>query len=126
MKNQRLRSSVAKAIIVLFAFATPSVAADVRVIDGDTFALDGEKVRLKGISAPEMRESGGRASKDHLTALIGGRGVVCQFTGERTHDRQVGWCRAGDLDLNGQMVRDGWAAACPRYSTRYVEFEAEA
>ena len=100
--------------------------APLTVIDGDTLRLNGESVRLKGISAPEMREPGGPESKDHLKALIGDSSVQCDFTGERTHGRQVGWCKSGDLDLNGQMVRDGWAAACPRYSGRYIADETEA
>lgn len=104
----------------------PARAAELRVVDGDTLVLNGESIRLKGISAPEMKDPGGKESRAYLLALARNGTVTCELTGERTHDRSVGFCKAGDVDLNGQMVRDGWAAACPRYSGRYVADEAKA
>ncbi len=43
-----------------------------RVIDGDTFELaGGERVRVAGVYAPELRERGGSAAKRKLQSLIG-------------------------------------------------------
>jgi hypothetical protein len=36
---------------------------------------------------------------------------------------RVGYCGAGDTDLNGAMVAGGWTLSCPRLSTRYVGME---
>ena len=38
----------------------------------------------------------------------------------------LGICRAGSLEINGEMVRSGWALAFRRYSDRYVGEESEA
>jgi len=113
-----------------------------RVIDGDTFDLEGIRVRMQGIDALEHdqqcnRSGGGRfacgaAAREELTTLIGGREVTCTPDGTLTHGRTVAVCtvRQPDgsvLDLNEAMVRSGLAFDCPRYSKkRYAAAEAEA
>ncbi|HWX50822.1 MAG TPA: thermonuclease family protein [Roseomonas sp.] len=113
-----------------------------RIIDGDTFDLDGTRVRMQGIDALEHdqqcnRRGGGRfacgaAARDALSELIGGREVTCTPDGSLTHDRVVAACtvRRGDgtvLDLNEAMVRSGLAFDCPRFSKgRYAGAEAAA
>lgn len=111
-----------------------------RVIDGDTFDMNGIRVRMQGIDALEHDQScnrpGGRfgcgaAAKDALVALIGGDTVTCVPDGSTTHGRTVAVCsvrRDGALlDLNAAMVRSGLAFDCPRYSEgRYAREEAEA
>ena len=46
-----MRTAIALAAVLL---AAPTLAQDIRVIDGDTFEMDGETIRLWGIDAPEM------------------------------------------------------------------------
>jgi endonuclease YncB( thermonuclease family) len=97
-----------------------------RTIDGDTIEIGAVPVRLKGIAAPERGEPGGAEATEAMRRLIGDREVRCELTGERTHRRAVGYCSAGGVDLNGAMVRGGWALSCPRYSPRYVGSEPRA
>lgn len=97
-----------------------------RTIDGDTIEIGAVPVRLKGIAAPERGEPGGAEATDAMRRLIGNKEVRCELTGERTHRRAVGYCSADGIDLNGAMVRGGWALSCPRYSTRYVGLEPRA
>jgi micrococcal nuclease len=97
-----------------------------RVRDGDTIEIGAVPVRLKGIAAPERDEPGGAEATEAMRRLIGDREVRCELTGERTHRRAVGYCTAGATDLNGAMVRGGWALSCPRYSMRYVGLEPRA
>lgn len=105
-----------------------SVSGRPHVGDGDSLTFDGAKVRLLGIDAPESAQSCGTGfvrrhacgdeARDHLSSLIGWRSVTCEWSRLDKYGRRLGRCRAGDLDLNAAMVRDGWAVA-------YGGFEAE-
>ncbi|MXP64506.1 hypothetical protein E0493_14235 [Roseomonas sp. M0104] len=113
-----------------------------RVIDGDTFELNGIRVRMQGIDALEHdqqcsrtgagRSACGTEARDELAALIGGSEVTCTPDGTLTHGRTVAVCTVpepggGVRDLNEAMVRLGLAFDCPRYSKgRYAAAEAEA
>lgn len=107
------------------AVAQTTITEPAEVIDGDTLRVHGITVRLKGISAPELDEPGGRQALDALRALVGRRLVRCELTGEMTRRREVGYCEAAGRDLQAELVRTGVAMACPRYSRRYVSLEAE-
>lgn len=96
------------------------------IVDGDTFVLGVERVRLWGIDAPEGRqicEDGkGRAfrcgdvARQHLEALIGGRPVDCRERDRDGYGRMVAQCRAGGVDLGEAMVRAGWAVEYRQFS----------
>lgn len=113
-----------------------------RIIDGDTLDLNGVRVRMQGIDALEQdqrctrRGQGGYncgiAGRDALIALVGRNTVTCTPDGTETHGRTVAICTIptpnGDtLDLNGAMVRSGYAFDCPRFSKgRYAGEESAA
>jgi endonuclease YncB( thermonuclease family) len=107
----------------------PHVQGPARVIDGDTLAIGGVKVRLEGVSAPEMSQPGGADAQSALAQLIGRWDVYCALTGRRSYEREVGVCLAErgspihGADLGQRMVTGGWALPCPRYSRRYVGLE---
>lgn len=105
--------------------AEPTITGPAEVLDGDTLRIRGTTVRLKGISAPEIEQAGGRQASDALQSIIAGRPVRCELTGEKTRGREVGYCSAGGQDLQSELVRRGFAMACPRYSARYVHLEAD-
>ena len=98
-----------------------------RVNDGDTVTLGQERIRLRGIDAPEYtqtcRRNGadyacGRQARQALVDLIGGRQVSCTGWQRDRYGRLLGDCRAGDVDLNSALVAAGWAVA-------YGGYEAE-
>jgi len=43
-------------LILLFIFSTQAFADNLKVIDGDTIILNGEKIRFAGIDAPEYKQ----------------------------------------------------------------------
>ena len=106
-----------------------------RVVDGDSLALAGERIRLHGIDAPESAQTchaggsrwrcGERATRG-LRERIGGRTVTCEERDVDRYGRIVAVCRAGGEDLNAWMVERGLALAYRRYSRAYVGEEAAA
>ena len=94
-------------------------------------------MRLQGIDAPESAQACRRACGqryrcgDHVTealrARIGADAVTCTIAGRDCYNRALGICYAADgTDLNGWLVRQGYALAYRRYSTKYVPEEDQA
>lgn len=106
------------------------------VIDGDTLEVQGERIRLFGIDAPETRQlcedqSGkpyrcGQRAAFALSDKVGARPVSCQPTGKDRYDRIVARCSLAGEDLQAWMVRNGHALAFGRYSQDYRSHEYEA
>lgn len=97
------------------------------VNDGDTITLGGERIRLRGIDAPEYtqlcRKGGadypcGREARQALARLIGTRAVSCSGSQLDRYDRLLGTCTAGDVELNAAMVDTGWAVAYGGYEAQ--------
>ena len=103
----------------------------VRVIDGDTLDLDGERIRLHGIDAFERNQTCGaqacgRIAAEALAGRIDGRAVACTVHDVDRYGRSVAVCVSEGRDLNGWMVAEGHAVAYRRYSADYVPEEAAA
>ena len=108
----------------------------VQVVDGDSLRKDDIDIRLYGIDAPEFRQTCrdrhdveylcGKQSAGVLRKLVQGQKVSCSSIDTDRHGRAVAVCQVGDLDINGEMVRQGWAVAYARHSLSYVRLEAEA
>ena len=124
-------------LIPLLALGLAAAAPVTTIVDGDTFVLGGERVRLWGVDAPEGRQvcldsqdrsfrCGARA-RSVLQALIGRRAVTCLEKDRDAYGRLVGQCRAGTTDLGKAMVSAGWAVEYRQYSGgAYAATEAEA
>ncbi|WP_232830551.1 thermonuclease family protein [Oceanicella sp. SM1341] len=109
---------------------------DVRVVDGDTLAVNGTKWRLNGIDAPEASQTCARAgggewpcgakATEAMQALVAGERVTCALLDTDRYGRSVGQCVAGGRDLGREMVREGYAWAYTRYSRDYEAEQAAA
>ncbi len=65
------------------AYETDVVAPVTQVIDGDSFYIQGDEVRLADVSCPEWYASGGSEATDALTELIDGQ-IVYLDTDQKT------------------------------------------
>ncbi len=109
------------------------MAGPVRVLDGDTVEIDGVRIRLEGIDAPEAGQrcnrrflgqwGCGTAATEALTRLVEGKRVRCEDRGTDKYGRMLGVCFADGRDINAWMVRNGYAWAFVRYSQAYVAEE---
>ncbi|QRD62713.1 thermonuclease family protein (plasmid) [Xanthomonas citri pv. citri] len=105
------------------------------VIDGDTLQIEGKRIRLYAIDAPEIRQTclhrtgewdcGNRAGL-WLQQFIAGNEVFCFPEGNDRHGNVVASCQMGDSDLGGAIVTNGWAVAYRAVSKTYVIAESNA
>lgn len=128
------------AVIALALLATPAMAAKndppivgkiSKVHDGDTFFVNGIKIRLHGVDAPEAKQTCawrngvkvlcGKVAAERLKGLIGEKPVTCQKTGV-SFERMTARCSVDSegkpLDLGSHLVYLGFAWADPRYATQ--------
>ncbi|MFN8734098.1 MAG: thermonuclease family protein [Hyphomonadaceae bacterium] len=106
------------------------------VIDGDTLEVQGTRIRLFGIDAPESAQTCfdqsdrtyrcGQRAAFALADKVGARPVSCQPTGKDRYDRIVARCSVAGEDRQAWRVRNGHAWAVRRYSKAYRPYEAEA
>ena len=109
-----------------------TISGNARVLDGDTLAVAGQRIRLHGIDAPETRQTCtrngrrwacGKAATRAMRQLIGRSMVRCEVSGHGKYGRAIGSCFANGRNLQRELVRQGLALAYRRYSTRYVPDE---
>lgn len=121
---------VAGALLLLRLLPEPEIAhvtGTARVIDGDSIAVGGVEIRLKGIDAPEAAQAcGGEGARwpcgmeaaGRLAGRLHGESVECSGTGHDVHGRLLVRCRAGETDINAWMVEQGWAVSYDDYASQ--------
>ncbi|RWA76952.1 thermonuclease family protein [Mesorhizobium sp. M1C.F.Ca.ET.193.01.1.1] len=96
------------------------------VNDGDSIRLGAERIRMRGIDAPEYtqtcRKDGadyacGKLARQSLVRLIAKRPVSCSGWQRDRYGRLLGDCTAGDTDLSRAQVQAGWAVAFGDFET---------
>ena len=95
------------------------------MFDADTIGVQGARLRLQGIDAPEYAQACGLpghewpCGRDAIAALrkhVAGRAVDCLVVGTDRYQRGLARCRMdggrdADDDLNRWLVRNGWAVS---------------
>ena len=126
-------------ILVLgFLTCNISFADSLRVVDGDTIVLNGEKIRFSGIDTPESSYRGkkqkcifekvevycGYWSKIVLIEKISNNKVTCIKEPEPDrYNRILAECFVKGESLSKYLVRSGYAFAFRRYSKKFIEDE---
>ena len=105
---------------------------ELRVVDGDTIHLNGEKIRFSGIDTPELKQTCinnavkypcGVAAKEILIKKIGDNKVVCINEGKDQYKRTLAECFVNDKSLSSYLVRSGYAFAYRKYSKKFIKDE---
>tara|TARA_B100000780_G_scaffold223169_1_gene162260 strand:- start:420 stop:872 length:453 start_codon:yes stop_codon:yes gene_type:complete len=123
-------------IIVLGLLLTGNTYAEnLKIIDGDTIHLNGEKIRFTGIDAPELKQTCikegvklpcGVKAKKILIEKIGINKVECISEGKDRYKRTLAECFVNDESLSSYLVRSGYAFAYRRYSKKFIKDEDHA
>ncbi len=105
------------------------------VISGDTIELQGRRLRLQGIDAPEPHQrclfrsrfyDCGEIARAALLDLTAGAEVSCRPLGSGPADTNLARCFAQGYDLSEGMVYTGWALADPKAPSRYGPLQQQA
>lgn len=106
-----------------------------RVISADTLQINGYKVYLYGIDAPELNQNCaniqgrsyqcGKEAAGWLRGWIGGYDIECRI--RQINGRNISaTCKLGPYDLGAAIVNAGWALADKKASSVYVPYEESA
>ena len=105
---------------------------EIRVVDGDTIYLNGEKIRFSGIDTPELKQtcinngtvdSCGITAKEILIEKIANNKVECISEGKDQYKRTLAECFVNNESLSSYLVRSGYAFAYRKYSKKFIEDE---
>lgn len=118
------------------AAAAGTVSGPATVIDGDTIEVQGTRINLYGIDAPETAQRcetangqeyrcGSKAAQA-LRARIGGGAVTCERREGGVPGRVTGICHVHGEDLSAWMVGQGLALANRQVTAPYVRQEGHA
>jgi len=118
--------------LIFFLIFNQVKAQDLRVVDGDTIYLNGEKIRFTGIDTPELKQTCikegvidpcGVTAKEILIEKIGDNKVECIKEGKDQYKRTLAECFVNDESLSSYLVKSGYAFAYRKYSRKFVRDE---
>ncbi|MEN8840310.1 MAG: thermonuclease family protein [Octadecabacter sp.] len=117
---------------LMLCLAGPALAdvdGRVRVIDGDTLDVSGQRVRLHGIDAPETAQTCedaqgrvwpcGAFVREEVARRYQGARATCREVDRDRYERSVAKCFVNGRDIGEALVSDGWARAYREYSMDY-------
>ena len=119
--------------LIFFFFVLRDVESnEVKIIDGDTIHLNGEKIRFTGIDTPELKQTCtknneviycGIKARKLLIEKIGKNKVQCVREGKDQYKRTLAECFVNKVSLSSFLVRNGYAFAYRRYSKKFISDE---
>ena len=121
-------------ICLIFFFLTyfDVKSSELKIIDGDTINLNGEKIRFSGIDTPEIKQKCtknnevimcGIQAKELLINKIKNNKINCVREGKDQYKRTLAECFVNDLSLSSYLVKSGYAFAYRKFSNKFIEDE---
>ncbi len=120
------------ALVSGLLFCNTSFAGNLKVVDGDTIVLNGEKIRFSGIDTPELKQTClkddqkvdcGMTAKILLVKKIGNNTPECIREGKDAYKRTLAECFVNGESLSVFLVRSGYAFAYRKYSDKFIKDE---
>lgn len=109
--------------------------SDIKVVDGDSLEMGGNRIRLLGIDAPEYLQycfdknnkkyDCGIKSREYLFSLTKSADFYCKSKEKDKYGRDLSICYADGKNVNKLMIKNGWAIPYrtknPLYYTAQIE-----
>jgi endonuclease YncB( thermonuclease family) len=112
----------------------PPISGEAMAVDGDTLRLEGQRIRLIGIDAPELEQTCsdaagrewacGEKAQTALAAQLASGPLRCDPDGHDKYGRTLAYCSIGGSDLGAAMVRAGLAVSYPDYGAEEADARA--
>ena len=118
--------------IVFFLTYTDVKSQNLKITDGDTIKINGEKIRFSGIDTPELKQTClkegiknfcGKEAKQILIDKIADNKVTCVREGKDRYKRTLAECFVNDESLSSYLVKSGYAFAYRKYSKKFINDE---
>ena len=119
-------------VFLVLMFCNVSFADNLKIVDGDTIVLNGEKIRFSGIDTPELKQTCmkdeqkvfcGMFAKMLLINKIGNETPKCISEGKDAYKRTLAECFINGESLSVFLVRSGYAFAYRKYSKKFIKEE---
>ena len=131
--NKRKAIFLISIFLLVFLLSINDIKSqELKVVDGDTIYLNGEKIRFTGIDTPELKQTCtkqgiknycGISAKKILIDKIGNKTVECISEGKDQYKRTLAECFINNESLSRHLVRSGYAFAYRKYSKKFIEDE---
>tara|TARA_Y100000741_G_scaffold348616_1_gene316914 strand:- start:504 stop:959 length:456 start_codon:yes stop_codon:yes gene_type:complete len=121
-----------KIVVPFFFICNISFADNLKIVDGDTIVLNGERIRFLGIDTPELKQTCikdykkfncGIQAKLLLIKKIGNNIPNCINEGKDVYGRTLAECFVKNKSLSSFLVRSGYAFAYRKYSKKFIKDE---
>ncbi len=132
-----IKSFVWSGSIMIMLFAQAVLAKEnIYAVDGDSIKLREQNVRLAYIDAPEYyqtcKDSEGKEyncgikAREKLERLMKLGELSCKTIGKDIYNRDMSECFVGDVNVNLEMVKSGWAVVYKSKDVAYLEAQKDA
>ena len=132
LNKKKIILVISVSLLIFFLIFNQVKSQDLRVVDGDTIHLNGEKIRFTGIDTPELKQTCinqgiidpcGVTAKEILIDKISDNEVECISEGKDQYKRTLAECFVNNESLSSYLVRSGYAFAYRKYSKKFISDE---